>query len=92
MGKSNNFKNLMDEEERNTGELPKKIGENIDYNVGFAGFSGNVVQTFFSTIFGVLINMSGGDSDSSCFRKNDGGNRAKSSTPDQNNDKPAGKP
>lgn len=79
MGDHNNFKNLMDQEELNAGEPSEKVGNHIDHNVGFAGFSGNVVQTFFSTIFGVLINMSGGDSDSSCFRKN-GGNNSNNST------------
>lgn len=91
MGK-NNFKNLMEEEERNAGKPPEKIGRDLEYNVGFASFSGNVVETFFSTVFGVLISMSGGDSDSSCFRKNGDNRMSADATPDKGFNGPVGKP
>jgi len=92
MGDTNNFKNLMNEEERSAGEPSKKIEENVDYKVGFASFSGNVFETFFSTVFGVFISMSGGDSDISCFRKNGKERMSNNNTPDQRNNGPVGKP
>lgn len=93
MGDANNFKKLMAEAEVEVGPPSRKIKDNLDYTTGFASFSGNVAETFFSTIFGVFISMSGGNSDHSCFRKNGKVDmKSHRSSPDQGSDKPKGQP